>query len=402
MRSSFTCSGGLTRAVVLCVILCFVWSATLAQEDPDAFFRELAGELDSITGSIEAEVDAYIAEQEREFNAFVAEIEKNWDEIATPGKKRYVEYDQDYQNRTSIDFEKGEVESAVVLDLTEDIAAIQTGRKEVRRMMRESITLKPRIRSYTVTDEYPRSSEGILSEGLVVDAQGSPVTESNAEEFAAEVASDDLIVVDTIISGDGRRRIKLSATYSMVPNRLHVLAKKYLPLVLEYSDKYTLDPRLVFAVIHTESFFNPVAISKEPAYGMMQIVPSTGGVDAYEFLYGEKKVLRPKYLYDARKNVELGTVYLMILRDRYLKGVTTEAQKYPLMIAAYNGGIGTVARAVTGKMKLKGIPVVVKKLKPDQIVELLLSNLNRKETEDYLIKVQERMALYDEYVDVQR
>lgn len=399
MRDSIVTSGIGMRSVVLCLVLGLFWSPVPAQDDPETLVKQLEEEIDDMLDSVESEIEAYIAEQEREYEAYVAEIEQTWDEIATPDTKRYVEYDQDYQKRTSIDFERGEVEAVILIDIGEGESEIQAGREELRRAVRESITLKPRIKVYTIDDNLPRSRDKVLSDGLVVDADGNLVTEVTAEQFAAQVASDDAIVVDTITSGDGRRRIKLSATYAMVPDRLRVLAQKCLSLVLEYSDKYTLDPRLVFAVIHTESFFNPVAISKEPAFGLMQIVPRSGGVDAYEFLYGVKKVLKSDYLYDARKNVELGTAYLTVLRDRYLKGVSSEAQQYPLMIAAYNGGIGTVANAVTGRKNLDGIPVVVNQMRPEQIVSLLLNNINRAETEDYLIKVLERMAIYDEYVD---
>ena len=41
-------------------------------------------------------------------------------------------------------------------------------------------------------------------------------------------------------------------------------------------EKYDLDPCLVFAVIRTESFFTPDAVSGAGAQGLMQIMPETG------------------------------------------------------------------------------------------------------------------------------
>ena len=66
----------------------------------------------------------------------------------------------------------------------------------------------------------------------------------------------------------------------------------YLPrkLIKEEIDK--INPKLVMAVIHTESAFNPKARSTFKrkngrtghAYGLMQLVPYSGGKEAYNYL----------------------------------------------------------------------------------------------------------------------
>jgi membrane-bound lytic murein transglycosylase C len=115
------------------------------------------------------------------------------------------------------------------------------------------------------------------------------------------------------------------------------------PHVLTYSKQFNLNPALVMAVIYTESRFNPMAKSYVPAYGLMQIVPQSAGMDATEFIEGTKRVLAPSYLYNPENNVKIGTAYFYLLYYKYFKGVTDDTSRLYCSIAAYNTGAGNVA-----------------------------------------------------------
>ena len=77
--------------------------------------------------------------------------------------------------------------------------------------------------------------------------------------------------------------------------------------VRRHSNKFKIPTNLIFAVIETESAFNPRAISPIPAYGLMQLVPKSGGVDAYEFVFGEKRIVEMEYLFVPEQNIQLGS-----------------------------------------------------------------------------------------------
>jgi len=89
--------------------------------------------------------------------------------------------------------------------------------------------------------------------------------------------------------------------------------------VKEAADRHSLDPALVKAVISTESSWNPRAISRKGAVGLMQLVPGT----AQRFGVGN--------LFDPAQNVEGGTAYLKTLLDRYDGDLNKT-------LAAYNAG----------------------------------------------------------------
>ncbi|MDE3170878.1 MAG: lytic transglycosylase domain-containing protein [Acidobacteriota bacterium] len=94
-------------------------------------------------------------------------------------------------------------------------------------------------------------------------------------------------------------------------------------IVRQAAERHDLDPALVKAVITTESNWNPYALSRKGAMGLMQLVPST----AERFGVGDP--------YDPAQNIEGGTAYLKELLDRYHGDLKRS-------LAAYNAGPGAV------------------------------------------------------------
>jgi soluble lytic murein transglycosylase-like protein len=85
------------------------------------------------------------------------------------------------------------------------------------------------------------------------------------------------------------------------------------------SDRYRLDPDFVNSVIRAESGFNPRAVSRKGAQGLMQLMPETASQ------------LGVANAFDPQSNVEGGTRYLRELLERY---------NYDMVkaLAAYNAG----------------------------------------------------------------
>ncbi len=108
----------------------------------------------------------------------------------------------------------------------------------------------------------------------------------------------------------------------------------YADLLLPEAEALGLDPLLVFSLIRQESLFEGFATSYAFAYGLMQIIPSTGESIA--------RTLRwPEYdtsdLYRPFVSVKFGTWYLAQQRD------TFDGRIYPAL-AAYNAGPGNARR----------------------------------------------------------
>ena len=100
--------------------------------------------------------------------------------------------------------------------------------------------------------------------------------------------------------------------------------------VERYSRAQDLDPFLVSALIRQESEFNPKIISHANAYGLMQLLPSTGRELARHF--GVRR-LSASQLLTADRNVQLGTYFFRNLMNSF--GGQAE-----LALASYNAGPG--------------------------------------------------------------
>jgi soluble lytic murein transglycosylase-like protein len=94
--------------------------------------------------------------------------------------------------------------------------------------------------------------------------------------------------------------------------------------IVEASARYGVPERLIWAVIHVESGFDPHAVSPKGARGLMQLMPETAA------LLGVRDIFNP------RENIHAGTRHLRGMMDRFRYDL-------PMAIAAYNAGDRPVA-----------------------------------------------------------
>jgi soluble lytic murein transglycosylase-like protein len=96
-------------------------------------------------------------------------------------------------------------------------------------------------------------------------------------------------------------------------------------LIRAAAQKHGVDESLISSVISTESAFNPRAVSRKRARGLMQLMPATAArLDVDD-------------AFDPAQNVDAGTRYLKHLLEQY-------GQDLALALAAYNAGPDRVAQ----------------------------------------------------------
>lgn len=103
------------------------------------------------------------------------------------------------------------------------------------------------------------------------------------------------------------------------------IEQRFDPLIHKAATRYDVDPALVKAIIKAESEYNPKAISKRGAKGLMQLMPGTA------------RALGVEDCFNPEHNIDGGVKYFKKLLDRFNGNVK-------LGLAAYNAGAGKVRR----------------------------------------------------------
>ncbi len=128
---------------------------------------------------------------------------------------------------------------------------------------------------------------------------------------------------------DNREALRRTADLLIeVDSAFGVPRSPYGQLIYDVALHHSINPHLVAAMIRVESAFNPRAVSRKGACGLMQLLPSTAR------RFGLRK---KKDLFDPQKNLQAGVRYLKWLTERF--GGDVEK-----ILAAYNAGEGAVER----------------------------------------------------------
>lgn len=215
----------------------------------------------------------------------------------------------------------------------------------------------------------------------------------NTAELAKKVVAQSRKTVTQATGKDGKKRKVAQVPMKLATNNISKQAALYKDIIAEFSKKFQIEEPLIYAVIEQESGFRPNAVSPANAYGLMQLVPRSGGTDAYGFVYGVYTAPDIEFLFNPRNNIELGTAYLHLLTYRmHLKRVSDFDCRRLCVIAAYNTGEGNVFRSFTGK--ISPCTNLINNYPYDKLYNHLIKNLPHPETRDYVEKVVKRREKY--------
>jgi soluble lytic murein transglycosylase len=160
-----------------------------------------------------------------------------------------------------------------------------------------------------------------ITMGLLVTSYLLIATPTARAEMYQYVDANGTISLTNVPSDMRYRRIDI------LSNRLHptISEQELEPMISRFSRQHQLHPALIRAVIKAESGFDPHAVSRAGAVGLMQLMPQTAAR------------MEVRDLYDPEDNIGGGTKYLRQLLDRFRGNL-------PLALAAYNAGEHVVDR----------------------------------------------------------
>jgi membrane-bound lytic murein transglycosylase C len=359
-----------------------------------AYRQRQHAELSRFRDLSKSEYESWRAEDERRFRDFSRDVARQWGEYVGSTSRTWVEYGENAKSRSMVDFKKGVVTVQVLADKA------RAGLPEVKKDLERAVTRVVASRGSSGTTPEAANSPAalVLAQPVltnqVIDENGAAVSPQNAGSFAKRIVDEN----PPMAARAGDSTVSYTVSFPLAPDHLVRRMTPFVPVVKKYCATYDLNPAQVLAIIHTESYFNPMARSPAHAIGLMQLVPEKGAAEAYQFVAGGPgaPVLTQESLFDPDINIRLGCAYLYLLKTRDFGDVTNKDCGMYCSIAGYNGGPASVAYAFTGDYKMqRAIRSINSMNDADKVYLFLVRNLPSVETRNYLENVVQRTRLYE-------
>lgn len=334
-------------------------------------------------------------------------IRQQWPDPEVSSQSRWVTYTHQYATRKVVDFERNQVEISIDgiyagsrLDFAAMSKAVQAELADtLGTSLQQALDHDPvqQVVNLAIAGVQPKPLETgmelVLKELFVM----ARPTESDVQAKAAALMRNASIryqVLSASVAVPVKTGKKLTWVVPLPDNRIRKKAQEYRGWVKGYAERFALAEDVVLALIHTESHFNPLARSHAPAFGLMQIVPTTAGRDAAVKLGREPQTLTAEFLYDPRHNIEVGTAYLSVIYYEYLKDIKDPASRLYCALAAYNAGASSVALAFVDRPSFQDAVQVINQMTAEQVLERLVKAGPNAEVRQYVEKVLMRRKYY--------
>jgi len=380
------------------------------------FKNQTNGQFNNYKKELNEGYKEYIDDLSKGFIQYKKEVSKYWKNPELSSKKVFVEYSKDKKIRKKVDYDNDYIEINVIskneksakeamakslYNLATETTKEAVNNNPVLKKVDEKLSTNPNLQN--VIQKGTPSNEPIVGDMIFK----KPPTIKKAVNYAINTVKNSKIIKKP-------SKVKDNFVYTIkikLPTKAFLAkAKRFKIDVLKRANQFKIQAPFIYSIIHTESSFNPMARSYIPAFGLMQIVPTTAGADAYKMLYGKKKILTPGYLYNSHNNILIGSAYLNRIYYGYMRKIKNPVSRFYCSIAAYNTGAGNVACAFNSPEKnSKGVTVCrrsrgdfniikasdkINSMSSHEVYNYLLANLKYDEPKNYLKRVTKRYLIY--------
>jgi membrane-bound lytic murein transglycosylase C len=377
------------------LLLTLALSTLLFSNERDDAIAKMMAEFQASKQAQQKEFTDYKAQLDKEYNNYKKELKTYWKDPKLSTKKEWVSYTKDKKSRSEVNFK----------DNSYTVEVIAKDLKEATNKLKERITyiVSKNTKEVVQTDPLQKRVAKISQSKEVVTSSVKPTpiltpliftskpSKSQINTYAIKTLTKNKI---TATKAKNKKERVYKVKVKLPKNSKIKLSQVYQGEVAKNSKRFKLPNELLFAIMQTESDFNPFAKSHIPAFGLMQIVPRSAGRDAYKMIYKKNGMPSATYLYNSTNNIQMGSGYLHILYYRYLRKIKNPQSRLYCTIAAYNTGAGNIAWAFTHKYNMNKAAPKINALTPQQVYNRLLSDLRFDEPKHYLKRVTRRMKVY--------
>lgn len=340
---------------------------------------------------------------------YQSKIRRQWPNAEVSSATRWVSYSDDFNTRRVVDFKSNHIEISLETHY-------KNGQNDIAATRADATSQVETLLAMRIADAEQQDPVAVaLADAFAERGADRGDTVTSPLVFPELFASDE---PDTQMIADATQRLMqksrilfqaLSAAAAPVPvydkhritylvplpdARLRLKAKQYQGLVQRYASQSGLPPEGVMAMIHAESYFNPLARSHLPAFGLMQVAPSTMGREATAEILGEPHLLSPDYLLNAEKNIEVGTALLGRLYHQEAAAIRNPQSRWYFVQSIYKIGLPEAARYFDSNGDADKAMASINTLQPSPVLQRLMRQDAAPALRDYLAQVQQYQSLY--------
>jgi membrane-bound lytic murein transglycosylase C len=398
------------------LVISSLFAANSDQQEFQAYKNQINKQFNDYKKELNEGFKEYVDSLDKGFAEYKKELSNYWKYPELSSKNTFIEYSKDKKIRKKVDYNNNYIKIDVIsnnkknaqksmatslYNLTTETTKEAFEKNPVLKKVDKTLANNPKLQAVIKKDR--PTQEPIVADMIFK----KPPTVKKAVNYAINN-------VKTHTIQKKKSKIKGMYVYSIkikLPSKAFLAkAERFKSDVAKRSKQFKITMPFIYSIIHTESSFNPMARSYVPAFGLMQVVPTSAGADAYKMLYGKKKILTPGYLYNYHNNILIGSAYLKRIYYGYMRKIKNPVSRLYCTIAAYNTGAGNVACAFNSTEKnYKGVTVCrrsrgdyniikasskINNMTPSQVYNHLLANLKYEEPKNYLKRVTKRYLIY--------
>jgi len=270
-------------------------------------------------------------------------------EISTPSK--WVQYSSNYTSKKVIDFKKKKI-------TVETISSnIKTAQENMEILYKEILSLD--IKNAFKNDNFNKILYSKLK--IVADIRTSNhaviydlINNTKKDKIINEILLQEYEVVKLDTNNIYKSTYYLDKEFTL---NKYIINKE---LINTYAIKNNIPKEILTAIIHTNTYFNPLAIDyKNIKYGLLQVNPKNIANKSYEIEFGHEKFITSKYLYDLNNNLNLASIYINDLYNNKFRDIKDINSKTYCTIIAYRLNENTI-KDIFGKQdtikKINALP----------------------------------------------
>jgi len=377
------------------LLVTLAFSTLLFSSERDDAIAKMMAEFQASKQAQQKEFGDYKAQLDKEYKNYKKELKTYWKDPKLSTKKEWVSYTKDKKSRSEVNFEDNSYTVEVIAKNLKDATSKLKERISyiVSKNTKEVVQTDPLQKKVA---EISKSKEVVSSSMKATPILTPLIFRSKPSKEEVRTYAEKTLHKNRVVASKAKNKNeKVYKVKVKLPKNSKIkLSQVYQAEVAKNSKRFKLPNELLFAIMQTESDFNPFAKSHIPAFGLMQIVPRSAGRDSYKLIYKKKGMPSATYLYNSTNNIQMGSGYLYILYYRYLRKIKNPESRLYCTIAAYNTGAGNIAWAFTHKYNMNVAAPKINALTPEQVYKRLLSDLRFDEPKHYLKRVTRRMKVY--------